>query len=126
MVAADYDRDGRVDLAVGLVGGGIRLLRNDRAPEGLRVTLGGTAGNPAALGTRVRLVRAGTPGPVREVLGSTDGRSACATLPPFPPVQAGDVLWVQWPGRPPLEIPLTAGAGECHVPFGGGAARSAP
>ena len=63
----DFDRDGRVDLAVTQNGGATRLFRNTGARPGLRVRLRGSVDNPAGVGATVRLKSAGRWGPVREI-----------------------------------------------------------
>ncbi|MBW3552196.1 MAG: VCBS repeat-containing protein [Gemmatimonadetes bacterium] len=65
---ADFDGDGRVDLAVAQNGGETRLFRNRSERSGLRVRLVGPAGNRDGIGTNVRIVyRDGSTGPSREV-----------------------------------------------------------
>lgn len=65
---ADYDGDGRIDLAVSQNGAETILLRNVTAQPGVRVRVRGPAGNPRAVGTRMRVVRVdGSFGPTREI-----------------------------------------------------------
>jgi hypothetical protein len=54
--AADYDGDGRLDLAVAQNGAATRLFRGVAGRPGLRVRLQGTPVNPEAVGAVVRLV----------------------------------------------------------------------
>jgi len=53
---ADFDGDGRVDLAVGRNGSDVALFHNVGAARGLRVRLVGPPGNPYAIGASVRVV----------------------------------------------------------------------
>lgn len=55
VVAADFDRDGAVDLLVGSVGGGpLRLfLNNHSSGQSLSIRLVGTTSNRSAIGTRI-------------------------------------------------------------------------
>jgi hypothetical protein len=56
VIAADFDRDGAVDLLVGNVGGGpLRLFRNrfPRTNKRVRIELIGTESNRSAIGSRV-------------------------------------------------------------------------
>ncbi|MFV1987939.1 MAG: VCBS repeat-containing protein, partial [Gemmatimonadota bacterium] len=53
---ADFDLDGRVDLAIGVNGGETRLFRNELGRPGLRVRLQGDVGNPEAIGARINVV----------------------------------------------------------------------
>lgn len=64
----DFDRDGRVDLAVAQNGAATRLFRNRSPRAGLRVRLAGPPSNRAGIGSRVQAVyRDGTRGPIREI-----------------------------------------------------------
>lgn len=65
---ADFDADGRVDLAVAQNGEETKLYLNRSERSGLRVRLVGPTGNRDGIGTTVRLVyEDGTKGPAREV-----------------------------------------------------------
>jgi hypothetical protein len=52
--AADFNHDGRLDLAVGQNGAATRLFSNTTARPGLRVRLTGASGNPTAVGAKIR------------------------------------------------------------------------
>ena len=95
--AADYDADGRVDLAVAQNGAATTLWHNARAIPGLRVHLSGSPGNPLGVGTQVRVVAGATRGPVREVRAgggywSMDGAVTVLAMP-----AGATALWVRWP-----------------------------
>lgn len=65
---ADYDGDGRIDLAVSQNGAETILYRNATAQPGVRVRVTGPDADPRAVGTRMRLRYAdGSVGPVREI-----------------------------------------------------------
>lgn len=65
---ADYDLDGRVDVAMGVNGSETRLFHNEGGRPGLRVRLHGPAGNPDAIGAAVRVEYTdGSLGPARAV-----------------------------------------------------------
>lgn len=113
--AADYDQDGRVDLAVSQNGGETKLFHNENATPGLRVVLAGEEGNPAAYGAQLRLIYAGAQGPVREVHGgggywSQDGATQVMGRS-RPPV----ALWVRWPGGNSVTYRLKEEAAEIVV-----------
>lgn len=70
VAAADFDADGRIDLAVGQNGGPTRLFRNVTPQTGagsLRVRLTGPDANPHAIGATVTVEYADGPGPTQEV-----------------------------------------------------------
>ena len=64
---ADFDGDGRLDLAVSQNGAATRLFHNRGAKPGLRVRLKGPPSNPDAVGAQVRVVYGDRMGPVREI-----------------------------------------------------------
>src|SRR2546430_5067237 len=68
---ADYDGDGRVDLAVSQNGAETKLYHNEHAGPGLRVRLVGEASNPHAIGAVLRVEYEGSRGPAREVHGGS-------------------------------------------------------
>jgi hypothetical protein len=116
---ADYDGDGRVDLAVAQNGAATTLWHNVRGRPGLRVHLDGLAGNPLGIGAQVRIVSGARRGPVREVRAgsgywSMDGAITVLALPPD-----ATGLWVRWPlGREQI-VPLAPAQRDVHVRQGG-------
>jgi len=94
----DFDRDGRLDLAVGQNRGATKLYRNARAQPGLRIRLQGPAENRQAVGAVVRVAfRSGKLGPAREIrLGggywSQDSGELVFGLPEEP-----KALEIRWP-----------------------------
>ncbi len=116
---ADFDGDGRVDLAVAQNGGETRLYRNVGAEPGLRVRLVGPPGNPDAIGARIRLVYDDGEGPIREIQGASGYWSL------NDPVQVlgreGEPVAVQvhWPGSVEAERhPVEPGAREVTIRAG--------
>lgn len=59
LAAADYDRDGDVDLAVSINRGGLLLLRNDTQRRGQSLTVALDARDSLRLGARITLIRPG-------------------------------------------------------------------
>jgi hypothetical protein len=107
---ADFDRDGRMDLAVAQNGAALRLFRNQGARPGLRVSLEGGPANPSGAGAQVRLWAGDKPGPVR-VLHLGGGYWSCPSpvvIPgcPSTPTQ----VEVRWPGGRTTRADLPAGA----------------
>jgi hypothetical protein len=113
--AADYDGDGRVDLAVAQNGAATTLWHNVRGRQGLRVHLDGLAGNPLGVGAQLRIVSGTRRGPVREVRAgggywSMNGAITVLALPPD-----ATALWVRWPlGREQI-VPIASGQRDIHV-----------
>jgi hypothetical protein len=113
--AADYDADGRVDLAVSQNAAETKLYHNLGATPGLRVRLIGRAGNPNAVGAAIRIRYPDGDGPLRQIHAGTnywsqDGAVAVLGLRATP-----QSVWVRWPGGKTLEAPVTAGQREIII-----------
>ena len=112
---ADYDGDGRTDLAVTQNANATVLLQNVGARPGLRVRLVGGPDNPQAVGAAVRVKSTGRWGPVREVQAGggywSQNSPTLVLATPEPP----DHLWVRWAGGRVVEPALPAGAKEIEV-----------
>jgi hypothetical protein len=113
---ADFDRDGRVDVAVTQTGGATRLFRNQGGRPGLRVILQGTGSNPEAVGGSLRLGYAGgRQGPARLVprgsgYRSQDGAASVLGLSGTP-----ETLEIRWPGGRKQTLSLKGGIQEIKV-----------
>ena len=95
---ADFDGDGRLDLAVTQNQGSTKLWRNSQGRPGLRVRLRGEAPNPQAIGAVVRLKFGERFGPVREIhAGAGYWSQDSATLVLATP-EAPTEIMVRWPG----------------------------
>lgn len=107
---ADFDGDGRLDLAVTQNGAETRLLRNATARPGLRVRLAGPPGNATGVGAAVRVKCDGKLGPLREIqAGSGYCSQSAATVvlaTPEPPT----LLWIRWPGGKVTETTIPSGS----------------
>lgn len=114
--AADFDQDGRVDLAVAQSQELTQLLHNTGARPGLRIRLQGPAGNPTGVGVQLRLVYADDRmGPVREVhagAGYWSQDSSTVVLGKSSPPKG---VWVRWPGSPAVLIPVASNVGEVTI-----------
>ncbi len=110
---ADFDGDGRPDLAVGENAAPTRLFRNVMGRPGIRVRL--AAGE--AVGVIIRLEYAGAPdGPAREVhygsgYWSQDGGVVMGRRPAAEPT----AVVVHWPGGRTRRVPLGPAAREVVV-----------
>jgi hypothetical protein len=113
---ADFNRDGRIDLAVGQNSGPTKLYLNQGAKRGLRVSLKGPAGNPHAAGAQLRVLSAGGERtPCRAVQAgsgywSQDSAVQVLGLPPAPAS-----LWIRWPGGKEQTVPLREGEWDLLV-----------
>jgi hypothetical protein len=113
--AADYDADGRVDLAVAQNGAETTLWHNSRATPGLRVKINGEPGNPLGVGTQMRIIAGATRGPVRELRAgggywSMDGAVSVLAMP-----AGASALWIRWPlGREEI-VPIKPGQRDVTI-----------
>jgi hypothetical protein len=106
---ADFDGDGRMDLAVAQNGTSTKLYQNLAGRPGLTVRLVGPVGNPSGIGAVLRLRFAHGLGPAREVhagSGWWSQNSAHQVLAtPAPPTR----LEVRWPGGRLTSTPVPSG-----------------
>jgi hypothetical protein len=104
---ADFDGDGRVDVAVAQNGAPMTLWRNIGGTPGLRVTLTGPAGNPLAIGAQLRIIANGKPGPVRELhAGSGYWSMDAVTTVLALPANATE-LSIRWPDNVQQTVAIT-------------------
>jgi hypothetical protein len=110
--AADFDADGRVDLAVSQNGGPMTLWRNATGLPGLRVRLRGPASNPFAIGAQLRVKAEGMPRPLREIHagGGYWSMNAATQVLAIPAGTAA--LWVRWPDGQEQTVTLPPGQRE--------------
>ena len=113
--AADYDADGRLDLAVSQNGAATTLWHNTSGSPGLRVRLRASPYNPWGVGAQLRVLTGAAGGPVREIHAgagywSVDGGTTVLALPP-----GARALWVRWPGGREQTIPLAPAQRELTV-----------
>ena len=113
--ASDYDRDGRVDLAVSQNAAETRLFRNVGGSPGLRVRLVGLEGNPSAVGAAVRIRYATGEGPVREIRSGSGYWSSDGAVPVLGLAGEPKAVWVRWPGGQTSETPVQPGQNEVVI-----------
>ena len=112
---ADYDGDGRVDLAVSQNGAPTRLFRNDGAVPGLRVRLAGPSLNPDGIGATIRLVYGTRRGPAREVQAGAGYWSHNSVVQVMGLSGQPTAVWVRWPGGRETETLLSPGTLEVTI-----------
>jgi len=95
---ADFDRDGRYDLAIGQNDGPTGLFHNIGATPGLRVRLRGPAENPDGLGAVVRIQHAQKLGPARIVQAGSGYWSQDTVVQILGAPDAPAQVHVRWPG----------------------------
>ena len=107
--AADYDADGRVDLAVSQNGAPMTLWRNISGTPGLRVRLQGPASNPLAIGAQLQINANGRRGPLREVHAGSGYWSMDAATQVLATPPGSATLWVRWPTGIEQSVVIVAG-----------------
>jgi enediyne biosynthesis protein E4 len=113
---ADFDRDGRIDLAVAQHGASTRLFRNQAGRPGLRVRLLGEPGNPGAVGAVVRVGDGQSWGPAREVHAGSGYWSQNSFVQVLARPAAEARIQVRWPGGKITERPVAKDQREIVVP----------
>lgn len=107
---ADFDGDGRTDVAVSQNGGATTLWRNSAGRPGVRVRLLGRAGNPQAIGATVGLSGPGWRGPVRPVVAGSGYWSSDAAVLVIARRAGADSVRVRWPWGAESATPLPSAA----------------
>lgn len=112
---ADFDQDGRVDLAVAQHSGQTKLLRNARGAPGVRITLRGNKENSTAVGAIVRLQFSNRFGPARLISSgsgywSQDSANIVLATPQLP-----SQLHIRWPEGQEQVFPWPTGAKSVEV-----------
>lgn len=116
---ADYDADGRVDLAVAQNAAATRLFRNVGAQPGLRVRLRGGPANPRGIGAVLRLHFAETLGPARELHAGSGYWSQDSAIQVLGCPQPPTALSVRWPGGRTTRTDLPANAASVTIDLEG-------
>jgi hypothetical protein len=118
---ADFNHDGRVDLAVSQNNAATKLFLNQHAKRGLRVTLNGPPANPDAIGAQLRLIYpGGRKGPCRTVQAGSGYWSQDAAVQVLGLSESPVSLWIRWPGGDEQFVSLEKNSGEVIVSFGDG------
>jgi hypothetical protein len=117
---ADFNHDGRVDLAVSQNNGQTKLFTNQRAKRGLRVTLRGPPANPDAVGAQLRLRYAGgRTGPCRTIQAGSGYWSQDASAQLLGLAESPVALWIRWPGGKEQTVPISDQIWDLRLTFEG-------
>jgi len=113
---ADFDGDGRLDLAVGQNRGLTRLFRNRGGQPALRVRLQGPPGNVDVVGTQLAAVGGDKRrGLIREVRSGGGYWSQDSTVVLVPSAEPVRQLWVRWPRGKQATVNVPEGAKEIRL-----------
>jgi hypothetical protein len=114
---ADYDGDGRVDIAVSQNGAETKLYRNSGAAPGLRVRLQGDRHNPDAVGAALRIVYQDGEGPLREIQSGSGywSRNGGVQVMGLQEGRRPIAVWVRWPDGTEFTAPLEAEIREITI-----------
>lgn len=102
---ADFDDDGRPDLAVARHGGPTRVFRNRATLRGWRVRCEGPPGNPTGVGAVLRLRTPRGHGPARAITAGGGYWSQDGAIQVLGAAAAPVALEVRWPHGPRQEWP---------------------
>jgi hypothetical protein len=116
---ADYDGDGRVDLAVTQNGAETKLFHNIRAMPGLRIRLNGPPLNPTGLGAIIRLRFQNKRGPAREIHAGAGYWSQDSATPVMATPEIPSQLEIRWPGGRATTNSVPLGSREVQVDVSG-------
>jgi hypothetical protein len=112
---ADYDGDGRLDLAVSQNGAATKLFHNRGAKPGLRVRVEGPSTNPDGVGAQLRVVYGDRMGPVREIEAGSGYWSQNGAVQVFGLSGTPTAIWARWPGGGETRTPVPAGARDVVI-----------
>lgn len=120
LAVADFDRDGRMDFALGQNAAATRLFRNRRGQPGVRVRVRGPAANPDGVGVVASLKLADGRTMVREIKGGAGYLSQDSFVLMFPsPAKFAGELHLRRPGGRLTKVALPEGMAEVEVDASG-------
>ena len=115
---ADYNQDGRMDLAATQKNAPAKLYRNQASRRCLRVKLIGPESNPEAIGARLRVVyNDGSMGPAREVCAGSGYKSQNSAVQLIGMQRPASELWIRWPNGREQTALLKREVWEVRVSF---------
>ncbi|MBI4658133.1 MAG: VCBS repeat-containing protein [Verrucomicrobia bacterium] len=115
---ADFNHDGRVDVAVSQNSASTKLYLNQGAKRGIRVVLQGPIANPDAVGAQMRVrYKGGRAGPCRTITAGSGYWSQDGAAQILGVEESPVALWIRWPGGREQTVPLEDARWEFHVKF---------
>jgi hypothetical protein len=116
VAAGDFDRDGRIDIAVSQNAVETKLYRNVKARSGSRVRLAGAGLNPDGIGAVLLRLRFGEAwGPAHEVHAGSGYLSQDGAILVLGTNRVPSTVWVRWPGGQTTELPVPLNTKEITV-----------
>ncbi|HEX7859577.1 MAG TPA: VCBS repeat-containing protein [Verrucomicrobiae bacterium] len=115
VATADYNRDGRVDVAMSQNNGETKLFQNERGAAGARLRFEAGAQNPGGIGVRYRVVNGNAKSAMRDVQMGGGWLSQNSSVQVIPKIASNAQLQVSWPGGRKTQHELPSGAAEYFV-----------
>jgi hypothetical protein len=112
---ADFDADGRPDLAVGQNHGPTQLLRNRHGRPGVRVRLQGPESNPGGVGAVLRVVFGQRRGPARAIHAGSGYWSQDALTQVLAIPESPSAIEIRWAGGATTRQPISGTQPEVRV-----------
>ena len=113
---SDFNKDGRIDLAVSQNNAMTKLYKNVNGKPGLRVRLIGSGNNPTGVGAIARLIVEGKAiGPAKEIHAGSGYWSQNSPVLIFGIPETPEGIKIQWPGGSVTETKLPAGVREVAI-----------
>ena len=116
---ADFDHDGRPDLAVSQNGSATKLFRNNSTERSLRIRLQGSPPNPHAVGAQMRIVGDKQSSPLREIVLATGWLTAPASTQLMAMGEGQNTLHIRWPNGSETKTKIPATATEITIKASG-------
>jgi hypothetical protein len=116
---SDFNKDGKIDLAVSQNGAQTKLYENILAKAGLRVHLKGSENNPKAIGAVVRIIYENGMGPARQIHAGSGYWSQDSPVLVMGLKQEPTKIQVKWPGEKVTESDIPNGVRDITLDING-------